>query len=80
MAFIRDWGFALGDIGAAAIWPGDQDRMVPYAHGAWLAGQLPRVRAHLLPGAGHLTFAATGWAEILADLADLAGLTAPGGA
>ena len=54
--------------------------MVPYAHGAWLAGQLPRVRAHLLPGAGHLTFAATGWAEILADLADLAGLTAPGGA
>jgi pimeloyl-ACP methyl ester carboxylesterase len=79
LAFVTDWGFALDDIGAAAIWQGDQDRMVPYAHGAWLAANLPRARAHLLPGAGHLTLAVTGWAEILADLTDLAGLAAAGG-
>jgi pimeloyl-ACP methyl ester carboxylesterase len=72
LAFVRPWGFSLAEIGAAAIWQGGQDRMVPYAHGVWLGRQVPGARAHLLPGAGHLTLAATGWAEILAELAVLA--------
>ncbi len=80
LAFVRDWGFALGAGQAAgagiAIWQGGQDRMVPYAHGAWLAGQLPGARAHLLPGEGHLTLAVTAFGEILADLLDLAGVRA----
>jgi hypothetical protein len=43
--------------------------MVPCAHGAWLAAHLPRARAHLLPGHGHLTLTATCWPEILTGLA-----------
>jgi len=72
------YGAGVGHgVGAGiAIWQGGQDRMVPYAHGAWLAGQLPGARAHLLPGEGHLTLAVTAFGEILADLLDLAGVRA----
>ncbi len=79
LAFVRDWGFTLsgGGNGAGvpmAIWQGGQDRMVPFAHGAWLADQLPGARAHLMPGEGHLTLAVTAFSEILAELLDLAGV------
>jgi hypothetical protein len=60
------------------IWRGGQDRMVPFAHGAWLAGQLPGARVHLLPGEGRLTLAATAFSQILADLLDLAGVRPAG--
>jgi pimeloyl-ACP methyl ester carboxylesterase len=73
-AFVTDWGFGLDEAGPAAIWQGDQDRMVPCAHGAWLAARLPAARAHLLPGHGHLTLVTACWPEILDDLAGLAGL------
>jgi pimeloyl-ACP methyl ester carboxylesterase len=84
LAFVRDWGFPLSGGGNGAgvsitIWQGGQDRMVPYAHGAWLAGQLPGARAHLLPGEGHLTLAVTAFGQILADLLDLAGVRPAGG-
>jgi len=39
LAFARDWGLSLDALGHAtpvAIWQGDQDRMVPQAHGEWL--------------------------------------------
>jgi pimeloyl-ACP methyl ester carboxylesterase len=72
LAFMHDWGFPLDATAPAAIWQGGQDRMVPAAHGAWLAGHVPGARAHLLPGAGHLSLVASGWPEILAELAELA--------
>jgi pimeloyl-ACP methyl ester carboxylesterase len=83
LAFVRDWGFALrgGGNGAGVpitVWQGGQDRMVPFAHGAWLAGHLPGARAHLLPGEGHLTLPVTAFSQILADLLDLAGVSAAG--
>jgi pimeloyl-ACP methyl ester carboxylesterase len=64
------------DIPAApvAIWQGDQDRMVPYAHGTWLAAHSKGARAHLLPGEGHLTLTVTSMDRILDDLLDLAGI------
>jgi pimeloyl-ACP methyl ester carboxylesterase len=69
----------LGPENAAApvtIWQGDQDLMVPYAHGQWLAAHITRARAHLLSGQGHLTLTVTNMDQILDDLLDLAGLTA----
>ena len=47
--------------------------MVPSAHGAWLAANIPRARARLLPGQGHLTLIASEFGRILDDLLDLAG-------
>jgi pimeloyl-ACP methyl ester carboxylesterase len=77
LAFAADWGFSLDALaGRAAIWQGDQDNMVPFAHGQWLAARIPGARVHLEPGAGHLTMTVTAIDRILDDLLDLAG-TAP---
>jgi len=82
LAFVRDWGFSVAAGGPVpvAIWQGAQDKMVPYAHGEWLAAHVPGARAHLLPGEGHLTLTVTSFGEILDDLLDLAGREIPGGA
>jgi pimeloyl-ACP methyl ester carboxylesterase len=74
LAFAADWGFPLDGLTApVAIWQGDQDLMVPFAHGQWLAAHIPGARAHLEPGAGHLTMTVTAIDRILDDLLDLAG-------
>jgi pimeloyl-ACP methyl ester carboxylesterase len=75
LAFVTDWGFDLDALaGRATVWQGDQDRMVPFAHGQWLAEHIPSARAHLEPGAGHLTMTVTMIDRILDDLLDLAGV------
>ena len=75
IAFVSDWGFPLERAGAVpvAIWQGEEDRMVPFNHGAWLARHVPGARAHLLRGEGHLTLAARSFGTVLDDLLDLAG-------
>ncbi len=74
LAFTVDWGFDPAAAGPrAAIWQGDQDNMVPFAHGQWLAAHLPGARVHLQPGAGHLTMTVTVIDAILDDVLDLAG-------
>jgi pimeloyl-ACP methyl ester carboxylesterase len=74
LAFVADWGFPVGAAsGRAAIWQGDQDNMVPFAHGQWLAAHIPGARVHVEPGAGHLTMTVTAIGRILDDLLDLAG-------
>ncbi len=76
LAFTRDWGISLEALGHAtpvAIWQGDQDRMVPGAHGEWLAANIPLARARMRPGQGHLTLLTSSFGEILDDLLALAG-------
>lgn len=56
LAFTRPWGFALASIGVPVlVCQGEEDLMVPFAHGRWLAGQLPGAETMLLPGEGHLS-------------------------
>ena len=67
---------APGDPAPVAVWQGDQDQMVPYAHGQWLAARIRGARVHLMPGEGHLSMTVSAFDRILDDLLDLAGLTA----
>jgi len=81
LAFTRGWGFSVAALGGAAIaiWQGDEDRMVPRAHGDWLAANISMARARLLPGDGHLTLMVQRFDQILDDLLDMAGMTRPAG-
>lgn len=69
LAFTRPWGFELESIERPVhIWQGAHDRMVPFAHGEWLAARLGGACPHLLPDHGHLSLAVTGLPLILDEL------------
>ena len=73
LAFVGDWGFDLATITVPiALWQGEDDRMVPFAHGVWLSGVLPNVRARLLPGHGHVSVCVASIGDVLYDLIELA--------
>jgi pimeloyl-ACP methyl ester carboxylesterase len=73
LSFVRDWGFDLASITVpVSIWQGAQDRMVPFAHGVWMAEHVGTARPHLYDDEGHLSlFAQIG--RIFDDLLHLAG-------
>ena len=69
LAFTRPWGFMLETISVrVSVWQGDQDRMVPPAHGEWLAAHIPGAVAHLIKGEGHLSLGEVGLAAVLDEL------------
>lgn len=56
LAFATAWGFELDSIRVPLlVMQGEQDLMVPFAHGRWLAAALPRAEVVLSADEGHLT-------------------------
>jgi pimeloyl-ACP methyl ester carboxylesterase len=69
LAFDRSWGFDLAELTVPTfLWQGSEDLMVPFAHGRWLAGQIPGVTAHLEQGEGHLSLAVGSLDRMLDEL------------
>lgn len=69
LAFTVPWGFDLATIEVPAfVWQGSADLMVPFAHGQWLAANVPGATAHLLDGEGHLSVGVGAMPQMLDEL------------
>ena len=58
LCFIKPWGFDFSEIKVPVLlYQGSEDKMVPFAHGQWLAEHLPheKLEKHLLQGQGHIS-------------------------
>ena len=61
LAFVQPWGFDVRDIRVPVeIWYGAADVLVPAAHGAWLADNVPGAEVRVDTRAGHLSRPAEG--------------------
>ena len=70
LAFVKPWGFDVGSCGVPVVLAyGRQDKLVPAAHGDWLAAHVPGAVAWVDDGTGHMG----NDAEVERDLAWLAG-------
>ena len=56
LAFVRDFGFDITKIDKPVIlYQGDDDFMVPHAHGYWLEKKIPNAKLNFVPGHGHIS-------------------------
>lgn len=56
LAFVGPWGFDVSAIAVpVSLWQGAHDRMVPFAHGKWLAANVSDGRVHLYEDEGHIS-------------------------
>lgn len=71
LAFAKPWGFELSEIRVPVLlYQGDEDMMVPLAHGKWFNEHLPqdKVRSHLMNGEGHFSIAHRHFDAMLAEI------------
>lgn len=53
--FTRDWGFDVAEVRQPVVWwHGDDDHIVPFAHGAHVVERLPRAELRVIDGESHL--------------------------
>jgi len=65
LAGAREWGFAPADVTVPVlVMHGAKDRMVPSAHGKWLAAHCPGAELLLVPDASHVTVLDSGPAAL----------------
>ena len=70
LAFVKPWGFDLSQVAVpVSIWQGAHDRMVPFAHGEWLAAHVHGARSHIYDDEGHISLIHQ-LPRILSDVAD----------
>jgi len=56
LAYVAPWGFTPGQVTPPVLFlHGGQDRIVPSAHGAWLAARCPAAELWLRPDDGHVS-------------------------
>ena len=56
LAFVQKFGFDLAKIDKPVLlWQGDDDFMVPKAHGEWLSKKIATSKLNFVPGHGHLS-------------------------
>jgi pimeloyl-ACP methyl ester carboxylesterase len=68
LAFVQKFGFDLAAINKPVlIWQGDDDFMVPKAHGEWLAKHIPTATLNFVSGQGHISLGTTYIPEIIAQ-------------
>ena len=66
LAFVQKFGFDLAAINKPVlVWQGDDDFMVPKAHGEWLAKHIPTAKLNFLPGQGHISLGTAYRLEII---------------
>ena len=63
--FYSPWGFDPASISIPVkVWHGQKDRLMPFAHGRWLAETIPGAEAELRDDDGHLTVVARRIGEV----------------
>lgn len=56
LAFVRPWGFDIEEISKPVeLWQGNDDFMVPHAHGYWLESKIPTATLNFVAGEGHIS-------------------------
>jgi len=72
LAFVQKFGFDLGAINKPVlVWQGDDDFMVPKAHGEWLAKHIPAAKLNFVPGHGHISLTTAYRPEIIKQAMEL---------
>jgi pimeloyl-ACP methyl ester carboxylesterase len=56
LAFVQPWGFDLAAVDKPVeLWQGDDDFMVPHAHGKWIHSKISGSQLIFVPGEGHIS-------------------------
>ena len=66
LAFVQPWGFDITKISVPVeLWQGNDDFMVPHAHGIWLEKEINTAKLIFVPGEGHISLCSNKRKDIL---------------